>query len=97
MILQPSLFDYAKQFREAEEILIAHFWNYSILAALHAYLELVCTQGITFDSRRTDSTAPCVRRRNGPMSLSLADIFPGRTTDLAISILWQRYSGRFRK
>ncbi len=46
------IFDYAKQFREAEEILIAApFWNYSIPAALHAYLELVCTQGITFDIR----------------------------------------------
>ena len=29
--------------------LAAPFWNYSIPAALHAYLELVCTQGITFD------------------------------------------------
>lgn len=44
------LFDYAKKFQGAEEILIAApFWNYSIPAALHAYLELVCTQGITFD------------------------------------------------
>lgn len=44
------MFDHARKFQEAEEILIAApFWNYSIPAALHAYLELVCTQGITFD------------------------------------------------
>ncbi|NBH70897.1 ACP phosphodiesterase [Clostridiaceae bacterium] len=44
------MFGYAKEFGEADEILIAApFWNYSIPAALHAYLELVCTQGITFD------------------------------------------------
>lgn len=44
------LFNYAKQFRDADEIVIAApFWNYSIPAILHTYLELVCTQGITFD------------------------------------------------
>lgn len=45
-----EMFDYAKQFRDADEIVIAApFWNYSIPAILHCYLELVCTQGITFD------------------------------------------------
>lgn len=44
------IFDPAKQFSQADEILIAApFWNYSIPAALHAYLEMVCSQGITFD------------------------------------------------
>lgn len=47
------IFDHAKKFREAEDILIAApFWNYSIPAALHTYLELVCTQGITFDIQK---------------------------------------------
>lgn len=44
------MFDPAKQFAAADEIVIAApFWNYSIPAVLHNYLELVCTQGITFD------------------------------------------------
>lgn len=43
------MFDYAREFREADEIVIAApFWNFSIPAVLHDYLELVCTQGITF-------------------------------------------------
>ena len=45
-----SMFDIAKQFAEADEIVIAApFWNYSIPAALHTYLEMVCSQGVTFD------------------------------------------------
>lgn len=44
------MFAYAKQFAEANSILIAApFWNFSIPAKLHDYLELVCSQGITFD------------------------------------------------
>lgn len=44
------MFDVAKQFVEADEIVIAApFWNFSIPAVLHNYLELVCTQGISFD------------------------------------------------
>lgn len=44
------LFDYAKQFAAADEVLIAcPFWNFSVPAKLHDYLELVCSQGVTFD------------------------------------------------
>ena len=44
------MFDFSKQFAEADQIVIAApFWNFSIPAVLHGYLELVCTQGITFD------------------------------------------------
>ena len=44
------LFDLAKQFAAAEEVLIAApVWNYGIPAKLHDYLELVCSQGVTFD------------------------------------------------
>ncbi len=47
---QDEIFDCAKQFVAADVILIAApFWNYSIPAALHAYLELVCSQGVSFD------------------------------------------------
>jgi len=43
------LFSYGKEFAEADEIVIAApFWNFSIPAKLHAYLELVCSQGATF-------------------------------------------------
>ena len=45
-----TMFDFAKQFAAADQIVIAApFWNFSIPAVLHGYLELVCTQGITFD------------------------------------------------
>lgn len=44
------MFEYGKQFAEAEEIVIAApFWNYTVPAQLHNYLELVCSQGVTFD------------------------------------------------
>ena len=45
-----QMFDTAKEFVQADEIVIAApFWNYSIPAALHAYLEMVCSQGVSFD------------------------------------------------
>lgn len=48
-----QMFELAKQFAEAEEIVIAApFWNYGMPAVLHTYLEYVCTQGITFDMSR---------------------------------------------
>lgn len=44
------MFDSAKCFREADEIVIAApFWNYTVPAVLHDYLEMVCSQGVTFD------------------------------------------------
>ncbi|MBR3312755.1 MAG: NAD(P)H-dependent oxidoreductase [Atopobiaceae bacterium] len=44
------LFSCALEFAQADEVLIAApMWNYSIPAKLHAYLELVCSQGVTFD------------------------------------------------
>lgn len=44
------MFDFAKEFAEADEVLIASpFWNYGLPALLHTYLELVCSQGLTFD------------------------------------------------
>ena len=49
-----KLFAYAHQFAQADEVLIAApFWNYSIPAKLHDYLELVCSQGVTFDIDET--------------------------------------------
>ncbi len=44
------MFWYAKDFVRYDEILIAApFWNYGVPAILHAYLELVCSQGVSFD------------------------------------------------
>ena len=44
------LFAFAAQFAQADEVLIAApVWNYGLPAKLHAYLELACAQGVTFD------------------------------------------------
>lgn len=48
------LFDFAKEFAQADEVLIAApVWNYGLPAKLRAYLELVCAQGVTFDIDET--------------------------------------------
>lgn len=45
-----AMFDVAKQFAAADDILMAApVWNYAMPARLHDYLELVCSQGVTFD------------------------------------------------
>ncbi len=44
------MFNIPKQFAQADEVVIAApMWNYTLPAKLHAYLELVCSQGVTFD------------------------------------------------
>ncbi|MDO4537298.1 MAG: NAD(P)H-dependent oxidoreductase [Coriobacteriales bacterium] len=44
------IFAVAKQFAAADEVVIAApYWNHGIPALLHDYLELVCSQGVTFD------------------------------------------------
>lgn len=44
------MFDVPKQFAQADEIVIAApMWNYGLPAKLHTYLELACSQGVTFD------------------------------------------------
>lgn len=43
------LFDYAKQFAEADEIVIAApYWDFSFPSMLKIYIELLCAQGVTF-------------------------------------------------
>lgn len=57
-----KLFDTAKQFAKADEIVIAApFWNFGIPAALHTYTELACTQGITFDMTPDGAYRPLCR------------------------------------
>ena len=59
-----KIFDYAKQFKEADEIVIAApFWNYDLPAVLHTYLELVCTQGITLDIDDKGVYGSCCKAR----------------------------------
>ena len=59
------MFDVPRRFARADEIVIAApFWNYSIPAALHDYLELVCTQGLSFDIDETGTYhGMCAARR----------------------------------
>lgn len=45
-----DLFKYGKMFAEADKIVIAApYWNNSIPAVLHAFLEIVTSQGVTFN------------------------------------------------
>lgn len=56
------MFGPAKDFASAREILIAApFWNYTLPAVLHDYLEIVCTQGITFDITPEGEYRSCCR------------------------------------
>ena len=43
------VFDYAKQFAAADEVVIAApYWDFSFPALLKIYFELLCAQGVTF-------------------------------------------------
>jgi FMN-dependent NADH-azoreductase len=43
------VYDYAKQFAAADEVVIAApYWDFSVPAMLKCYLERLCSQGITF-------------------------------------------------
>jgi FMN-dependent NADH-azoreductase len=59
------MFEHAKAFAQADEVLIAApFWNYGLPALLNCYLELVCTQGLTFDVDETGAyVSLCKARR----------------------------------
>ena len=44
-----AVFDYAKQFAAADEIVFAApYWDFSFPAMLKIYFELLCAQGVTF-------------------------------------------------
>lgn len=59
-----ELFAPAKQFAEADEILVAApFWNFSLPAKLHDYLEIACTQGISFDVDESGTYMSLVKAR----------------------------------
>ncbi|MCQ2979152.1 MAG: NAD(P)H-dependent oxidoreductase [Clostridia bacterium] len=53
-------FKYVKQFLEADKIIIAApFWNLSIPAILHAYLEHIAIDGVTYQSTLKGSIGLC--------------------------------------
>ena len=58
------MFSPAHMFAQADEVLIAApVWNYSLPAKLHAYLELVCSQGVTFDVDETGAYVSLTKAR----------------------------------
>lgn len=59
-----EIFRYARQFREAEEILIAApFWDLSFPSLLKVYLERVCVTGLTFGYEGSECVGYCKARR----------------------------------
>lgn len=49
-VFSDEMFDDARRFTKADVILIAApFWNFGLPAVLSTWLELVCSQGVTFD------------------------------------------------
>ncbi len=54
------VFDAAKQFKEADLLVIAApFWEGTFPAALHTYMEHVCVTGLTFSVEETGYTGLC--------------------------------------
>ncbi len=59
-----GMFDYAKQFRDAEEILIAApFWDLAFPALLKNYIEQISVAGITFKYTESGSVGLCKAKR----------------------------------
>lgn len=61
---EDETFKYVKQFIEADKIIIAApFWNLSIPAILHAYLEHVAIDGITYKATLKGSVGLCLGKK----------------------------------
>ncbi len=83
-----SMFDVAKQFANAKEILIAApLWNFSLPSKLCNYLELVCTQGITFDVAADGSYVSLCRASRLTFVTTAGGIIRDRTDDHAFGLL----------
>ncbi|MDO4797774.1 MAG: NAD(P)H-dependent oxidoreductase [Coriobacteriales bacterium] len=82
------MFDVAKQFAAAEEILIAApVWNYAIPAKLHDYLELVCSQGVTFDMAEDGSYVSLCHAKRLTFVTTAGGPLPQGTDDHAFGYL----------
>lgn len=57
-------FKYAKEFLEADKVLIAApFWNLSIPAILHTYLEHIAIDGVTYKATLKGSVGLCLGKK----------------------------------
>ena len=71
-----SIFRYAKQFAEADEIVIAApFWDLSFPAILKLYLEQISVAGITFEYRNGRPTGLCRAKRLVYVTTAGGEIF----------------------
>lgn len=70
------IFNYAKQFAEADEIFIAApFWDLSFPSIVKVYLEYICVVGITFGYERGIPSGLCSAKRLVYITTSGGEIF----------------------
>ena len=83
---QDGMYRYAKQFAKADEIVIAApFWNFGLPAVLHAYLELACAQGVTFDLNKAGEYYSLCQAKKLVLILTAGGYLPEK--DCAISFI----------
>ena len=83
-----EMFDVARQFAAAEEVLIAApLWNFALPAKLHDYLELVCSQGVTFDVGPTGDYVSLTRARRLVFVSTSGGLWPKAEDDHAFGYL----------
>ena len=83
-----AMFDVPRQFATADEILVAApLWNFSLPAKLHDYLELVCSQGITFDVGVAGAYVSLVRARRLVFVGTSGGLWPQEADDHAFGYL----------
>ena len=90
-----AMFDVARQFAAAEDVLIAApLWNFALPAKLHDYLELVCSQGVTFDVDQTGGYVSLTRARRLVFVSTSGGLWPKPADDHAFGYL-ETLSRRF--
>lgn len=74
--LDDDIFRYAREFAEADEIVIAApFWDLSFPALLKTYIERVCVSGITFEYKNGRPVGLCRAKRLSYVTTSGGEIF----------------------
>lgn len=82
------MFDAARQFAAADEILVAApLWNFALPARLHDYLELVCSQGVTFDVDESGVYVSLTRARRLVLVSTSGGLWPEAADDHAFGYL----------
>ena len=70
------MFYYARQFAEADQIVIAApFWDLSFPAILKAYMEQITVSGITFEYINGRPCGRCKKKTDLHYNIRQADIF----------------------